>query len=502
MPFKIVFIFHNNFTAFSWSPAIQALSAYVKKHCGSGVGLIHINDKHGFSSKTEAIIRRIKKDKPGLIAFTSTSFGYSEVNRLAGVLKKFFPKTPIILGGVHATIRPQDLEKSNFDAFCIGEGEEPLAMLIRKLKNKQDYHDTPSFYFKKGGKIVKNRLHPYEKNLNNLPAYDWDIFDTAKLLKLRNGWISLSVSRGCPFNCNFCINHNMKRILGAAGYVRQKSAGLAIKELKDLIGRFDIKVFNFDDDILIFNKKWTRDFLSSYRKEIYQKYGIKFKVEARVDMIDENIAKMLKEAGCQEIQFGVETGSPRLRNLVLNKHTSDVQIIRAFDICHKYDINTLAFIMLGIPGETEQTLMDTVRLLARIKPYLIRPSFIFPIYGTVFYQYCKKRNFLKKGLDKYKTYLWTEGVPLLLKGLNEDMLIKHLIFMPWYINVQLGLKNYGAMISAFKDKSLVLKDKRIFNKILELDGKQSMGLSYKHVPHYSYFSEELSYLRYCGGKIT
>lgn len=500
MSFKVTFIFYNNLTAYSWSPAIQALSAYIKRHSDCETELIHINDRYGVSSDAGVIVERLRLSMPDLIAFTSTSFGYNQVNELAGRIKKEFPEILFILGGVHATLKPEDLISSNFDAYCIGEGEKPLLNLINRIQKGLNYTGTPSFQFKFKGAIVKNPIEPYEKNLDNLPSYDWDIFNSHKLLELRKGWISLSFSRGCPFNCNFCINHRMKYILGAKGYVRQKSVKRSIEELLGLIDKFpSIKVFNFEDDILIFNKSWTDEFIREYKKNIYEKYGIKFKIESRVDLINEEIVKELKEAGCQEIQFGVETGNSRLRNFVLNKSISDEQIISAFDLCRKYGVNTLAFIMLGVPGETEATVMDTIRLLAMIKPYLIRPSFIFPIYGTEFYNYCAENKLLKEGIGEYETYLWTQGVPVRLNGIAEDVLIRYMVLLPWYINAELGLEDYKSLISEYGNKRFITDDKTRFKVVLEADRDKNHELTSRNISHYRYFNDELNYLQYVKG---
>ncbi|MFH1877993.1 MAG: radical SAM protein, partial [Candidatus Omnitrophota bacterium] len=319
-------------------------------------------------------------------------------------------------------------------------------------------------------------------------------------LELRKGWISLSFSRGCPFNCNFCINHRMKAILGANGYVRQKSVKNSIRELLDLIKKFpSIKVFNFEDDILIFNKSWTNEFMQAYKEKIYKKYGVKFKIEARVDLINETTVKELKEAGCQEVQFGVETGNSKLRNFILNKAVSDEQIISAFDLCRQYKINTLAFVMLGIPGETEHTVMDTIRMLTRIKSYLIRPSFIFPIYGTEFYKYCKKNGLLKEGIDRYENYLWTQGVPVRLNNISEGVLLKYMVFLPWYINAELGLKGYDILIKEYSRGEAIIKDKSDFEPILKIDRDKSRELSERNISHYHYFNGELNYLQYKKG---
>jgi len=498
MPFKVVFVFYNNFTAYSWSPAIQALSAYIKEHADCETILIHISDKYDTSSEYTVIIEKLRAAKPNLIAFTSTSFGYYQINELVGKIKKAFPRIPIILGGIHPTIKPDDLVSSNFDAFCIGEGEKPLLTLIQRMQKGEGYLDTPSFHFKANGCIIKNNLEPYEKDLDMLPPYDWDIFDTHKLLKLRQGWISLSLSRGCPFNCNFCINHKMKEIQGAKGYVRHRSVEFAMNELLDLIHRFPIKVFNFEDDILVSNRKWAIEFLSRYKREIYERYSVRFKIEARVDIVKEDIIKELKESGCQEIQFGVETGNHKLRNFILNKNISDEQILNAFSLCWKYRINTLAFVMLGIPGETSDTIMDTVTMLSKIKPYLIRPSFIFPIYGTGFYNYCLQNNLLKEDILKHKSYLWTEGIPISLNEISEDMLTRFMVLLPWYINVELGLKEYEKLIKRYSSLDFIdISNKRVnFQFVLEEDKRQSLYFSENKIPHYRYGNDELSYLQY------
>lgn len=132
---KILFIFPNFNAPYCWSPSIQILSAVLKRN-GHRTFLIHINDQHAFPNNSKEIVKEVKRINPDLIGFTGTSFDFQRINEIAGDIKKKFNGL-VVLGGIHATIKPDDLRGSNFDAFCVGEGEKALLELANRLEGKK-----------------------------------------------------------------------------------------------------------------------------------------------------------------------------------------------------------------------------------------------------------------------------------------------------------------------------------------------------------------------------
>ena len=211
---RALLVFPNYGTAPSFSPALQLISAILKRE-GVEVKLLHLHEKMGFPRDKELIQESIRRYIPHLVFFTSTSFEYKSTNEIAGWVREVTDAL-LLLGGFHAITVPQDLEASNFDGFCIGEGEIEIVELVNELAkddSKIGYSKINSFHWKVWDdmgqmRIVANPRGRTVTNLDDLPDFDWDIFETQKLIDLRNGWISMQFSRGCIFNCTYCIHED------------------------------------------------------------------------------------------------------------------------------------------------------------------------------------------------------------------------------------------------------------------------------------------------------
>jgi radical SAM superfamily enzyme YgiQ (UPF0313 family) len=500
---KILFVYPNFGTPFSFHTGIRILSAVLKRN-GVSTALLHLHEEHGIPNKTETIISQVKEYAPDLIGFTATTFEYKVANKIAGDLKKAFPEIPIIIGGIHATIKPDDLESSNFDGFCVGEGENALVELVNRMAGGKDYTRTGSFWFKTSSGIVSNPMLPVVENLDELPYYDMEIMDTKKLLQKRNHWLNIGFSRGCPYNCSFCINSLLKKITYPDGnlknYLRKNSVDRTIEELEDIISKYGkyIEVFNFDDDLLMLYKDWMIEFSQKYKERIYEKYGVTYAINARVETMDKDVIEAMSKSGCREIRIGFETGSYELRKNILNKAITDEQLINAFLLCDRYGIKTNAFAMLGIPGETKESINTTFSLLSKLKPYLIRLTFLHPIIYTEIYDYCEKHALFKSGSSM--TDQFTES-PLKLENISDEDLLRYRILFPWYLNTYLSAEaaKYSRLIEQFADMSYSkLSNQETLQEIIKVDNGISAELESKHIPHYRYFQNNLYYFQLKG----
>lgn len=502
MPFKVLFVYSNIGMGIAFSPAVQILSAVLKR-AGHETALLHLHNEHGIPNDPDEIRRFIEREKPDLIGFTATSFEYNLLNEIAGQLKRDFPGTPLILGGVHATIMSSDLASSNFDAFCIGEGEQNLLELIQKMESGEDYTDTPSFHFKAvnggGARVIKNPIRPMVEDLDSLPFYDMEIMDTKKILLLRSKWLSIGFSRGCPYTCSFCINPALKDIKVGDGspkkYLRKKSMEKVISELESILLKYKeyVEVFNFDDDLLMLDKKWMLDFTRNYKERIYDKYGVEYAINGRVNTIKDDLIEKMAESGCRELRIGFETGDPDLRKRVLSKPISDEQLINAFDVCHKYGIKPSAFAMLGVPQETHETVQKTLKLLARLKPYLVRMTFLTPFPHTEIYDYCKKNNLFKDRWEEIDQFTLS---PLKFDSLTDEELLRYHNMFPWYLNMSMldphDAEKYESLIERFHSVQF-LGNKELKDEILRTDDEISSKMYLEGVPHYRYFRNNLTY---------
>ncbi len=497
--FKFLFVFPNMYGNLYFSPAISTLSACLKEK-GFQTELIHIHPDLGLPFDVDNIAQICKEKNPNLIGITSTTFEYKTVDLLAKRIKRVLPEIPLILGGVHASLVPEDLPGSNFDVFARGECDYGLVELCERIYNKDDYYDTDSFWFKKNGKIIKNKMRQQVEDLDKLPFWDRELFNMEKIMRAKQGWIDVMTMRDCPFDCSYCSNHALRQIYktetGKVFSTRQRSVENVITEIMALVKKYEhlIKVINLAyDDLLILNREWTLKFCQEYGSSI----GLPFSCASRPELIDEEKAAALKKAGCFEVGIGVETGNEELRKRVLNRRISNAVIEKAFDICHSLGLNIYAFQMTGIPHETPQTIMDSINLYAKIRPRLIRNGIYQPLPKTRLGDYCADKGMIDTSMGFPINYL--EESIIKQDGItNEQILLYHRL-MPWYINTRISGKARFLyyflikMIHRFGKKSL--KNLTIFGYLRNLDRLISKLFQKIGVVHYHYLPTNAFYLK-------
>jgi len=218
----------------------------------------------------DTILKIIDKNKPLLIGLTSYTSEYNSIMELAQIIKKN-TNVPIVVGGVHATLRPQDFifSGSPIDFAIIGEGETPLLTLINVLKNKHSFEKLKSTaYLGSNNKIQINGICNVEEDLSQFPMPDYDKVDMDFYTKPYTGHIRLLLlsgvqiisSRGCPYNCDFCANNYLRLKNKACAKVRFRPIDQIIKEIELLVKKYKIDGFYFIDDCFMISKKRTAEF--------------------------------------------------------------------------------------------------------------------------------------------------------------------------------------------------------------------------------------------------
>ncbi|MFH1776599.1 MAG: radical SAM protein [Candidatus Omnitrophota bacterium] len=335
------------------------------------------------------VFSEIEEFKPRVVGFSSVSSQFGFIKDLAEGIKSRYPGITTVCGGVHPTIDPQCLLEAKFlDAIFVGESEFSFADFLSKIEKGLPYFNVNNLGYRENGKIKVNPLWPLIQDLGTVPYPDREIYPFFETLK-NTGYASFLFSRGCPYLCSYCSNH---AIAGAyrfpRNFTRYRSVGSAIGEIEGVLKRFSVNKILIVDDIFGLDKKWRDDFCSAYKKTI----GISFQCLLRANLIDEDFIRQLKEAGCYRISIGVESGNDHVRNKIMNRHMSKEQIINAFDLARKYGIQTNALNIIGVPGEAEDMIWDTIRLNRRIRATSSGINVFYPYKGTVLGNQCFEKG--------------------------------------------------------------------------------------------------------------
>ncbi len=376
---------------------IAYLSAVLKK-AGFEARLVQLTKEISFNEFQS----KIKLLNPDLISFSSTSHMFPQVQKYAAAVKEV-SKIPIICGGIHPTICPEQvINDKNIDMICRGESEQALLELCQRMERGKSINNIDNIWVKEGKKIYKNKIRPVIPDLDALPFPDREIFDYANLNLEKKGVATFMFSRGCPFNCAFCCESTLRKLYpNPECYVRFRSPGSAVKEIKETIKKYPfIKFIRLDDDLLFIKKEWVREFVVLYKKEV----GLPFSADMRVDVTDDELLALIREARGHLLRFGVESGNNFILKNVLQKGITVEQIKTAFKIAKEKGFKTQSYNMVGLPYESPKEILDTIKLNTQIKPDISVVSIFYPYPGTQLYDFCLKNGFLKENIEVPKNY--------------------------------------------------------------------------------------------------
>lgn len=358
------------------------LSSYLKKN---GHDCDFIDTKF---EEEDNIISEVKKISPDIIAYSITTGEDKFYQQLNEKLKKNVNFISFF-GGAHCTFYPEFINETGVDIICRGEGEIPLLELANKLEKKEDITKIENLWVKKDGKIHKNEIRNFIENLDDLPFPDRELINKYKQYRKMKVRRFLTM-RGCLYDCPYCYIYAYRRMYKNKGkFVRQRSVNNVIEELKVIKERYNPKSIEFVDDVFIVTQDWILDFCEKYKSSI----GLPFIMHARIEQINEKVVKALKEANCNLIRYGIESGNENFRMKLLNRQISQERIIETSKLFNKYKIKTLTFNMVGLPGETLDMAFETLALNIKCKPSYSWTSVFTPYPGTGLADYSKNQGF-------------------------------------------------------------------------------------------------------------
>lgn len=346
-------------------------------------------------SAKEDLLELVEEFRPELIGVSSMSANFYKAMELVSAVKERH-QIPVIIGGPHPSVVPEETIANKFvDMVCVGEGEEGIVDLCNRMQQNGDITNIPNIWIKKNGKIYRNPVRPFV-SMDRIPFQDYSGFEEDNMFRPLAGKLykmaSIEMSRGCPYECTYCVNKKMKEIYKDKGsYHREKSVDRTIEEILFLRDKYKVNMVRFWDECFLFmSKKRLMEFYEKYTNYV----RLPFLIYCRATHVREENIKVLKKAGCATIAIGIETGSPQIRENMLNRKMSNEKIIAAFDAIRKEGIRVSSYNMLGIPGETRKHIFQTIELNRKCKPASSSVVFLNPYPGTKIREFAISKGYM------------------------------------------------------------------------------------------------------------
>jgi radical SAM superfamily enzyme YgiQ (UPF0313 family) len=390
------------------------LAAVLRKD-GHDIEMIDIN---GYRHSKEEVLRLLDSKSADFIMTGGLITVLNYLKWLIPEIKKRFPDIPIMIGGSVATSIPElSLQTLAADIACIGEGEITVPETVKCIANGNDLSTVKGIWYRKGSEIMKNELRPPIKDMDSIPFPAYDLFPMEIYVNNPVGYINkdkwgkghvidttvpkstnINVTRGCPYHCTFCYHDYL-----GPGY-RHRSPQNVLAEMDMLHEKYGVTYFLWADDESIINRKFIYEFCDMM---IDSGRDYKFTVSGRVNLVDEPLLLKLKDAGCIMIGYGIESGSQKILD-AMKKGVTVEQAKNAILLTRKIFGNADCSLMIGYPGETDETLKETETFCAELDlaPEVIFFATAYP--GTPLYQYALDKGLIKDELA-YISHLWEQG---------------------------------------------------------------------------------------------
>lgn len=345
------------------------LSSYLKK-AGIRTSLIDASPM-----SWNKLARSVSEKSPPIVGITCWTQERGQAFKTAKIVRAILPDTKIIIGGHHATAFPHNMFVQAYaDAVVIGEGEQTTLELVSALLGSKDLKNIKGIAYKQDGQVTLTEPRDFIRDLDSLPYPDYTDFDLKNYFGLPDAdglAASIMTSRGCPHACVFCSAGNFWKRKW-----RARSPENVVGEIEWLHRERGVRNFAFFDDNFTVNKKRAIEVCKGI---IEKSLRINWVASSHVTHIHEELLGWMKKSGCFRIDFGIESGSPQvLKNI--NKGQTAAQIEQAFRLVHAAGIKPKAYLIVGCPGETEETINETLALMRIIRPYNSRTAEILIVF--------------------------------------------------------------------------------------------------------------------------
>ena len=338
----------------------------------------------------ENLSKIIECEKPDMVGITATTPVIYSAFKIAELVKKNFSSLTVV-GGMHATLMPEECVANEFVDFAVfGEGEKTILELLECIKSNGDYSKIKGLAYKKGGETVRNEPREPIQDLDSIPFPARHLFKNQKYTypdALRFPAFPIITSRGCPGNCTFCTAKFMhgKRF-------RNRSAENILEEVDLLVREYGASEIHIWDDNFITNRKRVFEFRDGIIKK-GMKVLFSFPNGVRADFINREILQALKDMGTYSIAIGVESGNQRILDSI-QKGIKLEQIENAFKLAKELKLETWGFFLLGLPEEDSKTMEETIDFAIKLDPDIAKFHILKPFPKSIVYEQLKSKGLI------------------------------------------------------------------------------------------------------------
>jgi anaerobic magnesium-protoporphyrin IX monomethyl ester cyclase len=337
--------------------------------------------------ETEATpLRQVVEDHPpDVIGITATTIQIESAWRIAGELKRS-TNAIIVLGGSHPTVLPEEsVQRPEVDVVVRGEGESTWVELCDRLEKGASLEDLQGITYARDGEVVHNPDRPPIEDVDSLPFPAFHLFLMDRYSNLQptldhvdGPSYPILSSRGCPYRCNYC-SQILPRVW------RARSAESVVSEWRWLVKDLEAAEIGVLDDSFNIDRQRVLDICDLIIAEGLNHVPWIMINGIRANLADEELLGRMREAGCIRTAFGVESGNQRILDEVIHKQLTLDQVRSAFKAAKKVGMETIGFFIIGLPGETEETMEDTIRFACELDPIVANFSMATPFPGTQMY---------------------------------------------------------------------------------------------------------------------
>ena len=413
------------------------------------------HDVRAIDAKSEglslsAVVDRLREIDPQLVGITAMTHEIVLAGRLCRDIKAALPECVTMVGGPHTTALPDDTlaEFPAIDVAVRGEGEHTACEFAAAIDGGNPRHMWSSIAglaYRDDGQVVRNADRPFIRDLDSLPFPAWELFP-----KPPNGW-GLYAGRGCPFRCAFC-----QRVLGSR--IRLRSVDSVMAEIDELEARTGQRQSWFQDETFGVNSRWTHDLLDRLIERNRRRgYVWNWKANSRANLADRALYRKMKHAGCRMLDFGIESGNPEILRRI-HKSITLTQARRAIAAARAAGLRTNAFFIIGHPGETWSTAMQTVRFAPLAGADTIAVGVMVPYPGTEIWEMARRRQWgyriLTRDWQCYDKYF---GNALASRHLTHRQMefLQSLTYLSFYLGTG-RFKDLALFVSQFRREAALM----------------------------------------------